>query len=94
MLGKILSRIQLKLSKILIWQSQYVYPLLIYHLLLAQKRESYCSIMRIEDGSQTQILRLGIKNTLLFKQEKLNDWESVFEKVKQKLTLDYKSQNQ
>ena len=94
MLGKILSRIQLKLSKILIWQLQNVYPLLIYHLLLAQKREFYCSIMRIEDGLQIQILRPGIKNTLLFKQEKLNDWESVFKKVKQKLTLDYKSQNQ
>ena len=50
--------------------------------------------MRIEDGSQIQILRPGIKNTLLFKQEKLNDWESVFKKVKQKPTLDYKSQNQ
>ena len=31
------------------------------------------------------------KNTLLFRQDKLNDWESVFEKVKQKLILDYKS---
>ncbi len=31
------------------------------------------------------------KNTLLFRQNKLNDWESVFEKVKRKLILDYKS---
>ena len=33
------------------------------------------------------------KNTLLFRQDKLNDWESVFEKVKQKLISDYKLQN-
>ena len=33
------------------------------------------------------------KNTLLFRQEKLNNWESVFEKVKQKLISDYKLQN-
>ena len=33
------------------------------------------------------------KNTLLFRQEKLNNWESVFEKVKQKLVSDYKLQN-
>ena len=34
------------------------------------------------------------KNTLLFRQEKLNDWESVFEKVKQKIILNFKLSNQ
>ena len=61
--------------------------MLIYHLLLAQKRESCCPMMQIGDGSQIQILHLGIKTTLLFRQDKLNDWKCVFGKVKQKTHL-------
>ena len=42
--------------------------------------------MRIGDGSQIQILRLGIITLYYLGQDKLNDWKCVFEKVKQKLT--------
>ena len=34
------------------------------------------------------------KKTLLFRQDKLNNWKNVFEKVKHKLILDYKLENQ